>query len=171
MRQRVIQLALAVIAPADDRFDFSSARIESHERHLRLRNGFVASLLGLRFLRQLSYFFASSLSTFFIPVSTAAAAARCKAGSSVVYTRKFWLTNWFSEYLSSRWSFTMSTKYGASLLDIEVCDHFDRLALGVLNVGFGDEFVFQHLRQHAVAGLGAALGMPVGGRSSSSERE
>ncbi len=39
---------------------------------------------------------------------------------------------------------------------------FDGLALGVLDVGFGDVFIFEHLRQHAVARLSATLGMAVG---------
>src|SRR5580704_5923299 len=41
---------------------------------------------------------------------------------------------------------------------------FQRDALGVLDVGFGDVFVIEHLRQDAVARLIAALWMAVGGR-------
>ena len=42
-------------------------------------------------------------------------------------------------------------------------DDFQRGALGVLDVGFGDVLVIEHLRQDAVARLIAALGMAVGG--------
>ena len=46
---------------------------------------------------------------------------------------------------------------------IEVRTIFRGSALGVLDVGFGDVFVFEHLGQDAVARLIAALGMAVGG--------
>jgi hypothetical protein len=46
--QGVIELALPVVATADDRFDFSRARIKCHQRNLSLRNRFVASLFGQR---------------------------------------------------------------------------------------------------------------------------
>ena len=45
MRQSMIELALPVISAADESFDFSIPRVEGYERHLRLRDGFVASLL------------------------------------------------------------------------------------------------------------------------------
>ena len=43
----MIELALPVIAPANDRLDLSSPRVQRDQRHLRLRNRLVTSLLGL----------------------------------------------------------------------------------------------------------------------------
>src|SRR3984957_19872936 len=44
MRERVIELALAVVAAADDGFDFAGTRVERDERGLDMGNRFVASL-------------------------------------------------------------------------------------------------------------------------------
>jgi len=49
VRQRVVQLALAIISPADQRLDLSRAGIEGHERHLCLRHGFAGGVLPLGF--------------------------------------------------------------------------------------------------------------------------
>src|SRR5262249_55519624 len=42
-------------------------------------------------------------------------------------------------------------------------DYFEWGTLGVLHVGFGDVLVLEHLSQHAIARLCAALGMTVSG--------
>ncbi len=42
-------------------------------------------------------------------------------------------------------------------------DQFQRDALGILRIGFGDVLVVQHLGHYAVAGLGTAFGMAVRG--------
>ena len=47
MRQRMIQLALPVIAPANDRLDFSGPRVQRDQRDLCLRDRLATSLLGL----------------------------------------------------------------------------------------------------------------------------
>ena len=60
MRERVIELALAVVAAADDRFDFAGARVERDEGGLHVGNRFVASLLR-GFLFPLVVFFGEQL--------------------------------------------------------------------------------------------------------------
>src|SRR5207245_7742950 len=46
-RQRMIELALPVVASANDRFDLAGPRIKRDQRDLRLRDSVVAALLGL----------------------------------------------------------------------------------------------------------------------------
>ncbi len=56
VRQRVIQLALPVIASSNYCFDLAGPRIKRHQRDLYLRNRLVATLL-CRFLAPLLVFF------------------------------------------------------------------------------------------------------------------
>ena len=78
MRERVIELALAVVAAADDRFDFAGARIERDEGDLGLREPvrcFPSSRLPFPSGR---IFWRGACRRFFAPSSMALTAMRCE---------------------------------------------------------------------------------------------
>ena len=162
MSEGVIQLALSVIPSADDGFDFSAPRIECYEGHLRLGNRLIAPLL-----RQLLLPLVVSFGQQCIDVLHARFDRRHRRALQRRVQRRV-----YAEVFAQQLVFRV-------LVQQVVFHHVDeirrlssrrrgmhnvhRLFLRLFHVLCGDVFVLEHLRQHAIAGLPAALGVAVSG--------
>ncbi len=160
MCERVIELALSVVAASDDRLDFSRARIERHERHLRLRDRLVASLLG-----QFAAPFVVSLGEKQVHILH----PRVHCGGGGALERRI-QSRIHAEILAEQLRLRILVQQvvfhhvhevGRFAASDGTTDNLQWRTLGILHIFCGNKFIIEHLRQDAIARLHSAFGMPV----------
>ena len=156
----MIQLAGAVIPAANQSFDFSGVRIEDDHGRLHLRNGLVAALfLGFAFPLVVTLC-EQNVDVFRAGIDRRYRRPLQRRINRRVHAKVLTQQLVFRKFIEQVVLYHVH-KVGSFVAGDRRSNNLQRRALGLLHIFFGDVFVVEHLRQHAVPGLDAALGMTV----------
>ena len=163
MRKSMIELALAVVPTSDHRIDFTRARVERDQRHLRLRYRLGAALLGI-LAPPLVVLLREKQVHVFHPCIDRRNGGALQRGiergvNPEILAQQFVLGEFVEEMVLDHVHEVRRVAAGdRSAHDFQGC------TFRILYVRLVDVLVLQHLRQDAVPRLAPAFGMPVRGR-------